>query len=206
MLFRSRIALAPSAAFQLGAQNRTALPAYDVVWVARTDQERANDLAETAARLSSQAAEKYELPPFADGIEMHYAVKHRPPTVLLTDWSSLFCENVQNRNAVKTLAFDALSRVYLQRAIYMLSQGSVAVTDRLHAHILCVLMGVPHVFLNSQSGKNWNFYESWTRESPLCRLASSPAEGWTLARAAAARLKDMGDSAKDWSWTQLAAG
>jgi len=198
----ARVELAPDAAFMLGPQARSAEPLYDVVWIARTDQARANDQTEVAARLSSQGAEKHLLPPFADGIEMNFVVKQRPPTVLLTDWHSLFLENEQARSAIKRLSFDAQSAVYFSRAIHILSLGRIVITDRLHAHILCLLMSIPHVFLNDDSGKNWNFHETWTREAELCRLARTPAEAWTLARNAAAKLKDQG-APQPWSWLGL---
>jgi len=198
----ARIELAPDPAFTLGAQARGAEPLYDVVWIARTDQARANDQTEVAARLSSQGAEKYLLPAFADSIEMNFVVKQRPPTVLLTDWHSLFLENEQARSAIKRLNFDAQSEVYFSRAIHILSLGRIVITDRLHGHILCLLLNIPHVFLNDDSGKNWNFHETWTREAELCRLARTPAEAWTLARNGAARIKEQGMPAS-WSWSGL---
>lgn len=192
----------PNATFMLGARPRAAEPLYEVVWIGRTDQESASDQTEAAARLSSQAAEKFELPSFDDGLEMHFAVKQRPPTVLLTDWSSIFCENVQNRNALRELGFDARSRVYVSRALYMLSLGHVAVTDRLHAHLLCLLQGIPHILLNNKSGTNWNFHQNWTQRSPLARFAATPADAWSLARGALPKIKEL-QSPDTWSWQDL---
>jgi len=198
----ARVELAPDASFILGAQARSTQPLYDVVWIARTDQARANDQTEVAARLSSQAAEKYLLPPFKDGIEINFVVKQRPPTVLLTDWQSLFLENEQARTLIKRLTFDEQSQAYFSRGIHVLSLGRVVITDRLHGHILCLLLELPHVFLNDDSGKNWNFHETWTREAELCRLARTPAEAWTLARNAAVKIKEQGMLAV-WSWQGL---
>jgi len=187
---RARVELAPDMAFMLGPQTRAQEPQYDIVWLARTDQERANDQTEVAARLSSQAPEKFVLPRFPDGIEINFVAKHRPPTILLTDWYSLFFENLEARLAYGRLDFDARSEVYVQRAFYILSLGRLVITDRLHGHVLCLLLGIPHILLNNDSGKNWNFYETWTRESPLCRLARNPAEAWLLARNALQKLKE----------------
>jgi pyruvyl transferase EpsO len=194
----ARVELAPDLAFMLGAQERMSDPRYDVVWIARTDQERNNDQTESAARLSSQAAEKFVLPRFPDGIEINFVVKQRPPTVLLTDWSSLVFENVEARVAYYRLDFDARAQANVKRAMYMLSLGRVIITDRLHGHIFCLLLGIPHVFLNNDSGENWNFHETWTRQSPLCRLAGNPAEAWSLARNALPKLKE--GTAAGWSW------
>ena len=195
----ARVELAPDLAFMLGKQTPSAEPLYDVVWIARTDSARAGDQTEVAARLASQAAEKFLLPRFADGIEVNFVVKQRPPTVVLTDWFSLFFENEQARTAIRKLPFDAQSEVFLARAIHILSLGHIVITDRLLAHILCLLLGVPHILLNDESGKNWHFHETWTREEGLCRLARTPAEAWGFARNAAPKAKERRATA-GWTW------
>jgi pyruvyl transferase EpsO len=196
----ARVELAPDLAFMLGRQARSSEPQYDVVWIARTDSARSGDQTEVAARLSSQAAEKFLLPRFADGIEVNFVVKQRPPTVLLTDWFSLFFENEQARTAIRRLEFDAQSEVYLARAIHVLSLGHIVITDRLLAHVLCLLLGVPHILLNDESGKNWHFHETWTRDAGLCRLARSPSEAWSFARNAAPKAKEHRADGERWTW------
>jgi pyruvyl transferase EpsO len=74
------------------------------------------------------------------------------------------------------------------------------ITDRLLAHVLCLLLGIPHVLLNDESGKNWHFHETWTRDAELCRLARSPAEAWGLARNAAQKAKEQQAGAEGWRW------
>ena len=194
----ARVELAPDMAFMLGHRPRPCEPLYDIVWIARTDQDRAGDQTEIAARLASQGAEKFVLPRFSDGVEINFVAKHRPPTVLLTDWYSLFFENEDARLAYRRLDFDVRSQANVARALYLLSLGRVVITDRLHGHIFCLLLGMPHVLLNNDSGKNWNFYETWTRESPLCRLAANPAEAWSLARNAVTKLRES--TGGEWSW------
>jgi exopolysaccharide biosynthesis predicted pyruvyltransferase EpsI len=180
----ARLELAPDISFVLGPQARPTEPLYDIVWLGRTDSEHANDRTEAAARLASQAAEKIVLPRFADGVEINLVVKQRPPTVLLTDWQSLVFENEEARLAYRRLDLDARSQAHVSRALYILSLGRMVITDRLHAHIFCLLMGIRHVLVDNESGKNRNFYETWTRNSNLCRLARDPAEAWSIARTA----------------------
>ncbi len=180
----ARVELAPDMSFLLDPLSRAAEPLYDIVWLARTDQEHSDDRTEAAARLASQSAEKIVLPKFADGIEINMVVKQRPPTILLTDWQSLIFENEEARLAYRRLDFDARSQARISRATYILSLGRMVITDRLHAHIFCLMMGIPHVLIGSELGKNGNFYKTWTRDSPLCRLARDPAEAWSMARAA----------------------
>lgn len=191
----AHVELAPDMSFLLGPQPRPCKPFYDIVWLARTGQEHANDRTEVAARLASQAAEKIVLPKFSDGVEINLVVKQRPPTVLLTDWQSLVFENEEARLAYQRLDFDARSEARVSRALHILSLGRMVVTDRLHAHILCLMMGIGHVLVSDESGKNQHFYETWTRDSNLCRFARDPVEAWSIARAA---LKQGNDG--EWSW------
>ena len=194
----AEVELAPDTAFFLGPQRRPREPLVDILWLARTDQEHTSEQTEAAARLASQAAEKFSLPPFADGIEIHLVVKQRPPTVLLTDWNSLVFENHDARVAYGALGFDAQSRVMFSRALHVLSLGRIVITDRMHGHIFCLMLGIPHILLNDDLGKNWNFYETWTRQADLCRLARTPAEAWSLARNALPKVKEWNGGA--WSW------
>jgi pyruvyl transferase EpsO len=62
----------------------------------------------------------------------------------------------------------------LQVGIAMLSRGGLVVTDRLHAHILACLLGVPNYFFNSLDGKAGALYRSWTHREPLAALVETP--------------------------------
>jgi choline dehydrogenase len=136
---------------------------------------------------------------------MSFVAKHRPQAILLTDWQALVFDNQQARWALKRLDFDSWAEVLVSRALYILSLGHVVITDRLHAHLLCLTLRIPHVLLNDGTGKNWHFHENWTKGTPLCRLARDPAEAWTLARNAAIRLKELSPSEADnWSWQSIA--
>jgi pyruvyl transferase EpsO len=64
---------------------------------------------------------------------------------------------------------------YFHRSIYQLNHYSLVITNRLHGHILCTLLKIPHVFLPNSYGKNQLWYETWTKDVEFCRFASSPA-------------------------------
>ena len=71
-------------------------------------------------------------------------------------------------------AWDAVSRARIRRGCKLLSRGRVVVTDRLHAHILCTMLGIPHVVLDNNYGKVQNFIASWTHGNPLVHRAATP--------------------------------
>ena len=116
------------------------------------------------------------------------------------DHVSLFFENEAARTGIRKLPFDMQSEVYLSRALHILSLGHIVITDRLLAHVLCLLLGIPHVLINDETGKNWHFHETWTREASLCRLARTPAEAWSIARNAAPKAKERGVATSQWTW------
>jgi exopolysaccharide biosynthesis predicted pyruvyltransferase EpsI len=78
-----------------------------------------------------------------------------------------------NRSALLTVA----------AAARLVGEGQVVVSDRLHAHILCTMLGVPHVMLDSGYGKIRSFLETWPVTSELAHIASSADEAFAQARA-----------------------
>jgi pyruvyl transferase EpsO len=57
-------------------------------------------------------------------------------------------------------------------AIDLFSRFEVITTDRLHAHILSCLMGIPNTVLNNSYGKNYSYITAWTGSSNIVDLPS----------------------------------
>lgn len=70
-------------------------------------------------------------------------------------------------------AFQALAWERVRRGAAALSRGRVVVTDRLHAHILCMILRIPHVVLDNNYGKLAQFIECWYPDDPLVQLVSN---------------------------------
>ena len=70
----------------------------------------------------------------------------------------------------------ARSRSRVERGLRLLARGETVVTDRLHGHILALLLGIPHVVLDNDYGKVGAYVATWTQASPLVRRARSPLE------------------------------
>jgi pyruvyl transferase EpsO len=82
-------------------------------------------------------------------------------------------------SATRSLAFRLRERYARERLAFglgLLSRGSVVVTDRLHAHILCCLLGVRHLLFDSLDGKVYALYEAWTKGTRTARLVRSADE------------------------------
>ena len=83
---------------------------------------------------------------------------------------------------------DPLERLYGQMAkgrmapgLDALAYGRTVITDRLHGHVLCLLLGRPHILLDNTYGKNRRFLDEWTMTSPLVRWADTPQEALDIA-------------------------
>jgi len=81
----------------------------------------------------------------------------------------------------RALARTAAERV--ARGIRLLSSARIVVTDRLHAHVLCALLGVPHVILADAFGKIDAHLATWPALARLAQRAPDPAAAGELARA-----------------------
>jgi pyruvyl transferase EpsO len=72
------------------------------------------------------------------------------------------------------------ARERVARGLRILSRGARIVTDRLHGHILALLLGIPHVVLDNDYGKVGAYMAAWTDRSPLVRQARSAQEAAEL--------------------------
>lgn len=69
-----------------------------------------------------------------------------------------------------------MARTRLSRGVALLSNGHRVVTDRMHAHILGLMLGIPHVIVGDRHGKIESFIETWTTGLPGFRFAPSLAD------------------------------
>jgi pyruvyl transferase EpsO len=88
-----------------------------------------------------------------------------------------------DRSKLRVMLFERMARMRLDRGIDLLSTGRAVITDRLHGHILCCLLDIPHVALDNNYGKIRNFSAAWDTAGPRARLASSLDEAVEIAKA-----------------------
>ncbi len=138
----SRVLLTPDTAFGLGPIDRPGPPTVPVRWLARTDRERLHPPPEDLPA-GWEVFDWLALPDPA----RHQATESRSP-------------RFDRRR--RGLVYHHLAETRLRHGVELLSRGHVAVVDRLHGHILCVLAGVPHVAVASRTGKTRSFMATWT--------------------------------------------
>lgn len=170
----------PDLALALGPRARIAPPRVERLWLSRDDDERrqqrllptlpgADDLVvdwlgdealpeRTRLRTLRRAAGR-----------AGRAIARRPPPI-----------SALSRAQVRV--GDALAAQRLHYGERLLCQGRTVVTDRLHAHVLCVVLGIPHVIVDTGYGKLRGFHEAWTAGLEFVRVADNAAAALAAAR------------------------
>lgn len=176
--FDCDVRLAPDMAFAIDYLVRTTGPRHEIVWLRRSDLERA----------------PYEVPRSHDMKEVDWSepgpiqqlnltLADIPRASFIRSGARRLVHISRNKTAPllgRWYPYRARSRT--ARGADMLSQGRVVITDRLHGHILCLLLGIPHVLLDNSYGKLRDFYETWTADEPLARRSESPGDALRTAR------------------------
>ncbi|XP_076439132.1 uncharacterized protein LOC143278005 [Babylonia areolata] len=105
-----------------------------------------------------------DLPDFPPGVSVHVA-----------DWWRAGWDTPRGTGTLET------AHNVLQNGFLFLQRGRVVVTERLHGHILCTLLDVPHVILDNADRKLSSYHLTWTRGVRNVRLARSASEAGRLA-------------------------
>jgi exopolysaccharide biosynthesis predicted pyruvyltransferase EpsI len=170
--FDCEVRLCPDLAVCLGPLDRPRPPDLDILYLMRTDRERA---IETASGL----------PGYRSGVtdwmvESRLSIKvHK-----LAGAVGALRRGWPGRAGLRSGWYDAAARARVARGCRLLSSGRVVITDRLHAHILCLLLGLPHAVLDNSYGKLSRFLDLWTGQAAGVYRASSleDAERWAASQ------------------------
>jgi exopolysaccharide biosynthesis predicted pyruvyltransferase EpsI len=167
--------LCPDSALALGAL-RPGVPRAGILWLARTDPEA----------LATDA----ELPPGVRRGDWPHASRTWHVRRLGSRLASAATSCAPGPGArlwpVATRMFGRLAAERLRTGAAFVGSAEVVVTDRLHAHILCLLTGTPSVLCDNSTGKVRACYEQWTGDSPLTRWGGTPEQALALAAELAA--------------------
>ncbi|MGQ4649249.1 polysaccharide pyruvyl transferase family protein [Lyngbya aestuarii] len=87
-----------------------------------------------------------------------------------------FHPNVAKLNSINNSELHRKSWNLAHHGFYQFSQHRLVITNRLHGHILCLILKIPHVFLPNAYYKNESFYEAWTAQIPFCRFVKQSSE------------------------------
>ncbi len=178
--FDCEVVLCPDSAFELNPLARERDPEHHVICLARTDQE-------------SVLLDQFSAMNDVEVVDWIHDPNRRYSTIRRTALGAAQLAS-KTHLASRLIArsawagFEQLATSQLRLGIEILSGGRVAVTDRLHGHILCLLLGTPHVMLDNSYGKLTSFHATWTAGSPLVRCAERPHDAVQTARQWAAAI------------------
>jgi exopolysaccharide biosynthesis predicted pyruvyltransferase EpsI len=166
--FNCPISLCPDMAFQLGELRRPSSPSKKVVCLLRSDKE-SKGFAEQAISLNLEPCDWLSETEQFEQVNRVVTGLWKPGQNI---WRQLdFCIGP---------VYDMTAGARLNRGLKILGDGQVVLTDRLHAHILCVLLRIPHVLLDNSYGKVKHFVDAWTIDSPFVHFAESLPEAREL--------------------------
>ena len=178
--FRTPSLLCPDMALTLGMLERPNSPKQDILCLLRTDAE------------SSGYASGSSLPDgyAADWLEEEDSTRLRFQR-RFQGWLSmqrcrhprLWRGSCPLTSRILLHLWDGIASERLSRGCRLLSKARIVITDRLHGHLLCLLLGIPHVVLDNSYGKVRSFFETWTRDCELAVWADSPQEAFGKAEA-----------------------
>jgi exopolysaccharide biosynthesis predicted pyruvyltransferase EpsI len=158
--FDCRSILCPDSAVALGRLRRSAARS-PILWLGRTDHEAAVDAAGSLAG--------------AGDVEVaDWVGRRNAPTadVIGRAGGELIAAAVGSSRAARSLrgplwrTWKRLADHRLEAGVEVLSRGEVVITDRLHGHILCLLLAIPHVLLDNSYGKLSSYAETWGTLGP----------------------------------------
>lgn len=164
--FSAKCILCPDMAFFIGSIKTQHPSIVERFFLLRTDAEKANDANMCPPNIAS--GKSFEVDDWLDmsRIEnfVHRVERHHLIRKILTA--------LNPSNQVLLFLWNLLCTLRMHRGVAKLSKGGVVVTDRLHAHILSVLMYKPHVLVDNSYGKLLQFYQAWTKDSPIATFVS----------------------------------
>jgi pyruvyl transferase EpsO len=165
--------ICPDMALMLGSLSHTRAATVDYFLLSRTDKERGTDWSATLARLDSASWRS------ADWLA---ASQTERLISRATGLSRRVLGDLQVTSGVRQAAYRLNATARLHRGIRTLGQGRVVLTDRLHAHVLCVLMGQPHVVVGDAHGKIRGFFDAYSSKLSPALWADDPEGAFDAAR------------------------
>lgn len=162
--------LCPDMAFGLGPLQRTGAPRQPNLWLLRQDHEAA--VAEPVPGLDDERRDDWceERGTILRALSYRLMGAVRRPA--LSAWF---------RPALMAV-YPRLARQRLRRGLRLLCSADLVITDRLHGHILALMLAIPHVVLDDRFGKVSRFRATWTAGVTGVLSARSRQEALELVR------------------------
>lgn len=157
----STVTLSPDAALGLGQLAQPQEPSVRAFALLRTDPE-ASSVDYRGLRSAEVVIDDWLIEPMINRGSM------RNRAIITTIFAGSF-----SRQQAKARHYNRIAQARVDRGLKQLCQGEIVITDRLHAHILCTLMGKAHVALDNSYGKVSGYWGRWHRDVSNVRFATN---------------------------------
>lgn len=150
--FQCEVRLCPDMAFCIGPVARP-VPQHDLLLNLREDQE-VGAPHDTSRAMSRPNVVKADWP-LED--EADYQRRTKRAAVV----KALLRGNVGGRAKMTELTYRERAEQRFERGVKLLSSAKQVITDRMHGHIMCLLLDADHCVLDNSYGKTSSFIEAW---------------------------------------------
>jgi exopolysaccharide biosynthesis predicted pyruvyltransferase EpsI len=165
--FKCDVRLCPDMALALGLLPRPAEARHELLLLLRTDKEKADHNPLPVLPVEAVVADWLDEPAYLRERLRRWSVCR----AALVAPARSFDRNYQCERFYRALATHRMAR-----GLRLLASGRMVITDRLHGHILCLLLGIPHIAFDNNYGKVGSFIETWTADCGLVERTGSLAE------------------------------
>lgn len=150
--FRCEVTLTPDAAFGMGVLSQPRSSLYPTLCLFRTDVENAGT----------------DYGPLVEALDGHvcdWLAEGPMPrrSLMLKAALAALSAPAPSSAQVEGRFLNLMASHRVTRGLNLLCLGRKVVTDRLHGHILCTMMGKPHIALDNNYGKIGAYHDQWLK-------------------------------------------
>jgi pyruvyl transferase EpsO len=171
--FDCTVTLCPDMAFFIGELKSDTQPQLDRFILSRTDHEKSTNWPDSISTLGNKSIVEIK-----DWLEMGWNER-----ILgrIERHSSNLRSFVDPDNKLLCILWNYLANARLRRGKALLQSGRVIISDRLHVHILSILLNKPHALIDNVYGKLGNLHKAWTIPYQGVRLVHTLDEAFEAA-------------------------
>lgn len=153
--FDCKVFLCPDMAFFIGPIAANKHAGYDRFILSRTDHEKSNNWIDVLPRVNGEVSIDVN-----DWLDQ--GLTERVLSRIERHTSSLR-KRFDPANTWLLTLWTMLAKARLARGKRLLERGRVVISDRLHVHILSILLNKPHALIDNSYGKLGSLHEAWTK-------------------------------------------
>lgn len=170
----AKVELVPDLSLALGLIGREVPAKYSLLWLLRQDEESSQQISSPSKSESQYATDwahlkRHELRMFYLSIKCKQRIRYAATQFAMGNQTTTDIQSLVN-------GYEDLARLRLARGLKILQLGQSVITDRLHGHLLSLLLGIPHILLDNNYGKVFETHATWTAQSTQVKTSVTSVE------------------------------